>query len=408
MNIGIMLGTFLATSSAVAGRDARVAGGETSAWSNTTMGLWAFGMALGVLACFRSKHRVVIPLVLSVPALFLHLDTLPALVTMASALVWVRDVRLRILVWTAATISTIVAIFRATRGGPAGASFFNDVLSNSPTPQASSDMPMVQVLLLSGVIVAVFTGVGLLRRARRDKAHFQELSDVAVATSAQLKSQTADLLEREDIAREVHDVLGHRLSMISMQASMLQVEAEASNHPHLLSRATQIQQGAQGSMNDLRSLLSMLRQKTPSEHPASDINDLAALVDECADGGTSINSTIYVQDAQSLHPVVSRSVHRIVAELLTNVRKHAGQETAVLNVRGSADAGVTVTCSNRTDATTPSAPGTGSGLAGIQRRVESLNGTFTAEHLDAGSTFRVTIWVPWTPTPADARTASAS
>lgn len=398
INLAIVLGTMLTAATAVAGHDVRVTGGAVATWSNATMGLWFLGVGFGVIACFRQRARVWIPLALAVPPLFLELDTLPTLVAMASALVWVTQVQACLAVWAASTVSTYVAVYRSTRGGPAGSSFFNDVLAGDPqAAHPSADMPWWQVLITTALIVGVFTAVALIRRARLDTQHYQQVSDAAMADNLQLQSQTAHLLEREDIAREVHDVLGHRLSMLSMQAGMLEVKAEATGEAALANQASLIQQGAAGSMDDLRSLLALLRQQDTVGASPADINDIAGLIREVVDAGTPINSNVFVQNAETLSPLVSRSAHRIIAELLTNVRKHAGGESATLSVAGNPQDGLSIQCSNRVPTTVSAGLGTGSGLGGVERRVTTLHGEFSQNVDQRTGQYIVRIWLPWNP-----------
>lgn len=213
-----------------------------------------------------------------------------------------------------------------------------------------------------------------------------------------LDRQMAEKEEREALAREVHDVLGHRLSLLSMQANALEIEAQEAGAPDVEKRARQLQEGAAGSMDDLRSLPAMLRtgQSAPDEHHA--LADIAELVRECIDAGTPVSSNVFVDQSHPLDPVISRSAYRITTELLTNARKHAPGSLVQLDIRGDARGGITISTANPLPdvASAARSDGSGTGLTGVARRAQDVGGSFWAGPSPDGRRFTASATLPWT------------
>ena len=402
MNALIIFACMCSAAVAVAGHQGRTVG-SGQPWTGLAMGLWLLGIGLGIVTLFRHRAGWWLALALSVPPLFLPLDALPALIVAASVVVSDRDARRGALAFTAATIATFVSLFRDTRSGPYGSSFFNDVFTPTAAKAPHDDMPLAGVLLLTLLIVGAFALIALLRRAKRQGQNAVTQAQQAQAANVALQDEVADQVDRADIAREVHDVLGHRLSLLSMQANALQIEAEASADPDVVERAHQIQQGAQGSMEDLRALIHMLNDPSGTSARGGQISDIQTLVQECMDAGTPVISSIFVDTSTPLNPVVSTSAHRIAGELLTNARKHSPGQTVRLKVVGSPGEGITIETVNPTTSSNAPYPvpqqvgiGAGTGLDGIQRRCAKLGGSFTTGVTPDGRQFTATARLPWT------------
>ena len=214
-----------------------------------------------------------------------------------------------------------------------------------------------------------------------------------------LGRQMAEKDEREALAREVHDVLGHRLSLLSMQANALEIEAQEAGSRDVEDRARQIQEGAAGSMTDLRSLLAMLRTGATDESADHhELADIATLVTECIDAGTPVSSNVFVDQSHPLDPVISRSAYRITTELLTNARKHAPGSLVQLDIRGDARGGITISTTNPLPdvARAARSDGSGTGLTGVARRAQDVGGSFWAGPSPDGRRFTASATLPWT------------
>lgn len=398
MNVFIVISCVFSVAWAMSVFEVRAHPATPKETSGTAMAYALVGFTLAAALCFRRHAYLPIAIAACIPPLFMPLDALPALIAAASFIVWAKDLRAAAGVTILAAVTTFVSLWRDTRAAPAGGSAFGDFFSTAPRPHATPDAPVWQVLLLTTVFCSMFFGIAFLRRNRKHLHAAEQSQRTAQAQVHNLEEHLADQFAREDIAREVHDVLGHRLSILSMQANVLDAMAQESDDPEMRHLARQIQQGSAGSMDDLRSLLTMMRTGEADPQAPGDLSGVAQLVSECVSMGVNVSSAIFVQDAQSVHPAIGRTAHRVTAEILTNVRKHAPQFGASLNISGCPRDGLTIRCENRLG-NAPAAVGTNSGLNGIRRRVESLGGTFTAGPDVVAGRFQVQVWLPWAPAP---------
>ena len=256
--------------------------------------------------------------------------------------------------------------------------------------------------LLVGAI-AVTLGVtawGMYVRARRQLvASLRDRADRAEAEQA-LRADRARRAERQRIAREMHDVLAHRLSLLAVHAGALEFRADAPTAD--VSRAAGvIRATAHEALEELRDVVAVLRDDDADspERPQPTLADLPALVAECRRAGTTVHDRVRV-DAAPLPRSVGRAVYRIVQEALTNVRKHAPSSGVDLSVSGAPESGLSIVVRSRlaVDRVGDPMPGAGSGLVGLAERAELAGGWLDAR-ADGGD-FVVRGWVPW---PAEAR-----
>lgn len=258
--------------------------------------------------------------------------------------------------------------------------------------------PVAMTVLLAALSVAIPLGIGWYLRTRdalRGSQREAERQRAAVseqrAHSGQLSQELTRAQEREIIAREVHDVMGRRLSIISLYAGGLEADPEAD--PELREAASLIKTTAQEAVADLRQLVSLMRD--PSRALASSIksiDDLDQMVARATQSGQKCSAFIRIDDPGRADRQVLYVVHRVIEELLTNAHKHASDTHFYLQVRGNASEGITIEGRNRADCAQASA-GHGTGLRGIRQRVEEIGGRFSAECADGE--FIVHIWIPF-------------
>ncbi|MFE6663811.1 sensor histidine kinase [Streptomyces sp. NPDC057697] len=220
-----------------------------------------------------------------------------------------------------------------------------------------------------------------------------------------LTAATARLEERTRIAGEMHDLLGHRLSLISVHAGALELGA-ARQAPDLAGQAELLRTTAGTALTELREILGVLRHEDGSRaEPGTGEEtgtraDVAALVEQSRRTGSRVGLDWSVPDTAELDPRTRQAIHRVVREGLTNVLKHASGAPTGVVVR-SAGRGIEVSVTNGTPpASGRSHGGSRSGLAGCQERVSLLGGTFRADALADGG-FRMAAWFP-APAPASA------
>jgi signal transduction histidine kinase len=217
-------------------------------------------------------------------------------------------------------------------------------------------------------------------------------------------------LERQAIAREMHDVLAHRISLVSVHAGALAYrarQARAGTGPvleggEIADSARVIGDNAHQALEELQEVLRVLRTDQERDligamSPQPRIADLAALVREASDAGQVIDfrDGLDAQQAATLRPQAQRTVVRVVQEGLTNARKHAPGAPVSVRLSGGHGGPLTVEISNP-PAAGPSGeaiPGGGTGLVGLGERVELEGGTL--EHGMAGGTFRLRARLPW-------------
>ncbi len=298
--------------------------------------------------------------------------------------------------WTTAVVavSSLWVTVSDAVAQPRGASMLKAWLGPQPSdPSQNLDLPLHEVAVVYLVGLALAVGTGLLVRSRREARHAAAAEKVGRAATTRLEDEVARRQERERIAREVHDSLGHRLSLLNLHAGAL--EANTSD-PRMAKSAQLVRESAAAAMDDLRSLLDLLRQPGESDLPPVPLSALAQVVRESYGAGQLISSSIYIQDPDDADPALTRAVYRIVQEVLTNARKHAPEEKVFLSVDGRPDAGITIDVRNRYVPRTVDEPrGSQRGLTGISERVEVLGGSMLCG-ID-GDDYRVHVELPWRP-----------
>jgi signal transduction histidine kinase len=235
-------------------------------------------------------------------------------------------------------------------------------------------------VLLPGVIgIWVRTRAELLA-ALRDRAERAEAEQ-------ELLAKDAVLTERTRIAREMHDAVGHRVSLMVLQAGA--IEMAAGDRDRVSTLAEQVQVAGRQALDELRQAVGVLRSGDQDSledaaplAPQPGLDDLERLVKECRTAGMSVE--LQAPAALAVDPVTSRAAYRIVQEALTNAGKHApGALVTVTIVREEHE--LTVRVRNGGHAPAHDAPGGGFGLLGLRERVRTLGGRFRAEpRLDGG------------------------
>lgn len=269
------------------------------------------------------------------------------------------------------------------------------------------------------VAYAGLVGWGMLLRANR--ALISSLRDRAERAEADQARRVAEAraAERTRIAREMHDVLAHRLSLLATYAGALAYRPDAP--PEQLSRAAEvIRSGAHQALDELREVIGVLRDdelrdsgdgRTDGMRPVPGVADLPRLIEESREAGMVIEAGGGAWQGDGtpggllaeLPDVAGRTVYRVVQEGLTNVRKHAPGAVARITLDGGPGAGLDVTIANRmvpagaggpaAGVRMPAVPGSGTGLIGLSERLELAGGKLESGARDGE--FRVHAWLPW-------------
>ncbi|MDQ2587561.1 sensor histidine kinase [Saccharothrix yanglingensis] len=238
--------------------------------------------------------------------------------------------------------------------------------------------------LVAGMPVAI----ALLAHAREELS--AKIADLAVSRERErvLHAHAVRADERARLAREMHDVVSHQVSLIAMQAGALRVAADDPNAQQV---AGVIRNLSTRTLDELRQLVSVLRTTDGDDSPQPGIEDLPALV-----AGAGIPTTLTVRgEVEGLPAAISGAAYRTVQEALTNVRKHAGSAPTTIQVTTTEEhLRVTVENSAPADPHAGGAfPSGGHGLVGLRERAALLGGEFEAEHTAAGG-YRVRVTFP--------------
>lgn len=248
---------------------------------------------------------------------------------------------------------------------------------------------IVGIVVIVALTIAVPIVVGYLLASRDQVRNAQASEARQQRRSGALADELSRKEERELLAREIHDVLGHRLSLMAVHAGALR--AMAANEPALVESAKQVQSAAQESIDDLRSLISMMRERGGAFAKHTSLADLQQVIDDALSAGQRCGVAVRINEQTPIAGDIVHTVYRAVQELLTNARKYAPDTYVRLTVVGNERDGITITATNPAEGKAPS--GQGSGLAAMQQRVEALDGQMNVTHTDGD--FTVTITLPW-------------
>jgi signal transduction histidine kinase len=263
----------------------------------------------------------------------------------------------------------------------------------------SSDTPYIAELLLPIVIITGVLVWGMFVRARRQLV--LTLRDRAERAEAeqQLRVEQARQAERARIAREMHDVLAHRISLLSLHAGALEFRPDAS--PDEVARAAGvIRASAHEALEDLRAVIGVLREQPDGdapERPQPTLAHLPGLIDESRAAGMRVSYDWRLAAAVGVPEGLGRNAYRIVQEGLTNARKHARGSAVDVTVAGAPGAGLEIEVRNRlpVGAVAASAiPGAGAGIIGLVERASLAGGRLEHGRTEEGD-YRLWAWLPW-------------
>ncbi|HHW82396.1 MAG TPA: hypothetical protein GX743_01045, partial [Actinomycetales bacterium] len=219
-------------------------------------------------------------------------------------------------------------------------------------PHEAAPINLSGAVSLYVLAVVVPVAIGLTRRYRdqvqESRLHLAatqaDLADRG-ASLGRMEDELTRLEEREMMAREIHDVIGHRLSMINVYAGGLELAAE--EHPDLAERARLVREASQQTVDDLRSLVQVMRDPAARRVPGPEsLADMVGMVEEVLGGGRPLSSSVMIDHAEAAPPVLVHAVYRILQELLTNAQKHAADMPVRVRVVGGPGRGLEIEVGN--------------------------------------------------------------
>jgi signal transduction histidine kinase len=239
----------------------------------------------------------------------------------------------------------------------------------------------------AALVVGLAGALGAWARTRAQLvAALTERAERAEA-ERELMAREAVLTERTRIAREMHDAVGHRVSLMVLQAGAIEMAAADPSKVEQL--ACNVQNAGRQALEELRQMVGVLRGSDVDDEaplgPQPGLGDLGGLVTEARKAGMTVDLIAGQDGTAPLDPAADRAAYRIVQEALTNAGKHApGAVVCVTVDRMGRDLVVRVV--NGPAKERPAeVPGGGFGLVGLGERVRTLGGRLTAEpRLDGG------------------------
>ncbi|WP_424529372.1 sensor histidine kinase [Sphaerisporangium viridialbum] len=283
-------------------------------------------------------------------------------------------------------ISPIIAIFNAVLTGhrraawAAGGSLFLFFAAYAtwllPRPQG-----WLHHASVGAIILVVLTGAEMARARREQRVERERVEE------EEARRQASE--ERLNMAQELHDVLGHSISLIHVQASTaLHLIDE---HPEQARTAlATIKQASKDVLTEMRAVLGVLRDGAPRS-PAAGLGQLDELIER-----TGLAVTRETEGApRPLPPGVERATYRIIQESLTNVTKHApGSRATVTIAYGPEELCVRVADSGATGPSPLTGEGGGNGIPGMRERATALGGSLTAQAHQAGFLVEARLPIP--------------
>ncbi|RAY16449.1 sensor histidine kinase [Actinomadura craniellae] len=262
-----------------------------------------------------------------------------------------------------------------------------------PGPGMGEGGPFWGRLILGVAIIVPPVLLGLYMGTRKQLVASLQERAARLERERNLLAEQARIEERTRIAREMHDVVANRVSVMVVHAGALRAVA-ARDPAKAAETAAVIGDMGRQALDELRQVIGVLRLGDAAELPDTPgLTDIRGLVDQSAAAGLPVTLRIEGLDHRPPPPTVAQTLYRVVQEALTNVHKHAG----------NVDTGVTIELREAVDVEVrngpPEAgpdhelPSGGNGLLGLRERVVALGGTFEAGPCDRGG-FAVRARIP--------------
>ena len=281
-------------------------------WRSHGEVLTSLDLAFGVLAClalWALRSRPVAALVPIAAAAFSPLALGAALVAMSTAASRVRGPALLPFALLATASSVLFPLVNPAAGA------------------------ILRPAFPAFLLTAIAFGWGMFIRARRDLVASLHERAERLEADQQRSAELAREGERRRIAREMHDVLAHRLSLLSVHAGALEFRPDAPA-TEIAQAAAVIRTSAAAALGELRQVVTVFREDADEDTgpPQPALAQLPALIEESRSAGMTLRAHIDVPDAGSLPAALGRTAYRVVQEGLTNARKHAPGATVDVTV----------------------------------------------------------------------------
>jgi signal transduction histidine kinase len=248
------------------------------------------------------------------------------------------------------------------------------------------------LLAEDGLLITAAWAIGYSVRQQRAYAASRQEQAGQRAREQLAEERRARSEERLQIARELHDVVAHSMSLIAVQAGV--ANYVVGQHPEEAARAlSSIEQTSRGALREMRALLGVLRTEETGLDPAPGLDDLNHLAERAGEAGVRVDLDVRGERPR-LSPGLDLAAYRVVQEAITNVIKHAGTDRCRVTVAGQ-DGVLTVEITDSGGGTSGNGRGhpAGHGIAGMRERVAMYGGQFRAGPRPDGG-FQVTARFP--------------
>jgi len=249
------------------------------------------------------------------------------------------------------------------------------------------------VVFMAVLAMLAFLVLGLFLSTRHQLVESLREKAERLERERHLLAEQAVNVERTRIAREMHDVVAHRVSLIVLHAGGLQVSTA---EPSSATTAELIRETGRRALGELREILGVLREDSAAsepKRPQPEIEDVRELISEWREAGMRVALDSYPSSTQDLPLAVRHTAFQVVKEALTNAVKHAiGTQVSVRLDRSPHALRITVT-NDVVSELARLAPQGGYGLIGLRERVNAVGGTMTAG-LDPEGGWRLTVELP--------------
>ncbi|WP_435298859.1 sensor histidine kinase [Timonella sp. A28] len=254
--------------------------------------------------------------------------------------------------------------------------------------------------------ITLFTlclAIGFYIGSRRESAASLHAQVESLEEAKHAREQEARVKERARIAREMHDVLAHRISLVSLHSGALAYRTDLSAE-EVREAAAIIRDNSHQALSELREILGVLRDPSSVVNEAPDapqptLADLDSLIRDARLAGTRVNVHVERNTVEQLPHLVqatSRNAYRVLQECLTNVRKHAPHALTDILIERTSPETFIIEVSNPVRPLAfkeETVPGSGLGLVGMAERVRSSGGTLSSGIVN--NRFVVHASLPW-------------
>jgi signal transduction histidine kinase len=244
------------------------------------------------------------------------------------------------------------------------------------------------------VIPIVIWGLGRVVRLQRSRAARSDALLAALEAEREELAREAVARERAHLARELHDVVTHSVSVVVIQAQGAAIVL-GPDHPEVGTALGVIEDSGRTALTEMRRLLGLLKddEQALARAPQPGLAQLPALVAQVRAAGLRVR-LVHQGDRGGLGPGIELTVYRIVQEALTNALRHAGPDArATVTISQTGDA-VRVEVLDDGASTGPREPGGGRGLTGMAERLAVFGGRLQAGPVGDGKGFRVLATIP--------------